>query len=264
MKKNILALLLLIFFSQISFARSSRCENTYNVAANRVWPVSFPDKSGKMVGVGHDISQAIGTITGCRVIVDQVPSYRNWKALKDDTYDLTLLNIEDSGEYASYGTFIPVVKTRRVLVVNPSVYKKDWSIQQYIDAPAIKFSGLISIRFAYKKEELEALKKQHLYIETTDHENILTLIKKGTADATFFPETTFEYFKQNTSLANGLIMIPDTDTWIPTGIYLSKKRTTDRDLKNIQGAVTRMSSNGQLEKIFAKYGVNKASISFTP
>lgn len=251
MRAFIFVLLFLMFQNQ---TQAGECKNTFFVSIVDIWPISYVDTAGQLQGLGQDLARALGQVTRCRIVSEQVPPFQGFKLLRESKTDMIMVNIENSGKNIDvYGDFIPILKVRRILVIRPDTFRKGWNIQNYVDDPKIRFAGVIGMRFAYKQDEIESLRKQQVYIETTDHDNLMNLIKRKGADATFYTEAAFENYRQHSNTADELIKIQDKKTWLLAGIYISKKRFSKDNLEKLESAIEKLRKSGQIQKMVSKY-----------
>lgn len=157
-----------------------------------------------------------------------------------------------SPEWEQAGYPINIYSVNRILLVDKKFYKPDWTADDYLKSPKIKFSA-ISTGMFYLKNEIAKLEAEKRVIYDPFPDTAMELFIHGKVNATLTSPTFYHRYIRQYPLMDMSYAVPDKFHPIKLSLMISKKRVTPAEEKIFTQAIESMRKDGTLKKIILRF-----------
>ncbi|QDK38920.1 ABC transporter substrate-binding protein [Bdellovibrio sp. NC01] len=230
---------------------SPNCQRKYVVSVNDYAPLAYRE-NGKLRGLAHDIVSEISLRTRCPFMENEVSRPASIDELKRGHSDIVAL-VPKTPEFEANGTFIPVYKSSRVLLVSKSVWAANKKISDYVNDDKIKFVHMIGAKLSVIGVDENKMVVGGRLIGTPQPEGSFRLFQQGRVQAGFFTALVADYYVKKFKLEDKVVQISDEGLPTEVGFYTSKRRMLSDDDRKLRETIEDMKKDGTLYQIFRKY-----------
>ncbi|QDK37576.1 ABC transporter substrate-binding protein [Bdellovibrio sp. NC01] len=141
----------------------------------------------------------------------------------------------------------------RILLVSKGVYKKEFTISDYIKNPKIKFGVVSGGMFFTNKDELDLLEKEKRAVYDPFPDGVIELLTQRKVQAVFTSPTFYRRYVKQFKLAELTEAIPDKNNNLDLTLFFSKTRVKPEEQKIFADAIKSMRKDGFIRKTLLKY-----------
>ena len=246
----------------IMSAVHAKCSRKINVAFSPTGLTAIPSETG-ISGIYPSLLASTSGKEGCSFEFSVVPRTRQELMFQNGQTDLLLPAIRTVRRDA-FGTFIPLLYTRAVLVSMRADLPPVASIQELIDRKTAK---VVVVRgYDYGDVYINALQelaKQDRLIYEADPGSVARMLKAGAADYTIIAPYILIGEVQMDSRIRDIEdklryeMLPEMP-WLDSGVYLSAKTLTEQDKQSLKTLFAGLLKSGAVWKYFQFYYQSEA------
>lgn len=230
---------------------SPNCQRKFQVSVNDYAPFAYRE-NGRLHGLSHDIIAEISLRTRCPYMENEMSRPTAVEDLKRGHSDIVAL-VPKAAEFESAGTFIPIYKSTRILLVSKAVWSANKKVADYVNDEKIKFVHMIGARISVEGVDEMKLVASGRLLGTPQPEGSFKLLEQGRVQAGFFTSLVADYYIKKFKLEDKVVQIEDEGLPTDVGIYTSKRRMISDDDRKLREAIDDMKKDGTLYKILRKY-----------
>ncbi len=146
----------------------------------------------------------------------------------------------------------PLYEFKRILLVQKKVYKKNGTIQDYLNDPKIKVA-VTSGGIFMKDDELKKLEMVRRVVYDPYRDGTMEMVIAGKAQATFTSPAFYRRYLKRYKLAELTEAVTSTGDVLNLNLYFSKKRVSLDEQRLFAKAIKSMHEDGAIKKILLQY-----------
>jgi len=241
----------------LPLAAQAACSRVINV------PISATGQSvivegDSIQGIYPDLLRGLADKDGCTVKLSAVPRARLEVLFETGRADL-LIPASKTPKRDAFGTFIPLIHNRAMLITLRTGRPAIKSMQELRDKPGLKVALVRGFDYGQTYQELiPQLNQQGRLIMEVDAVSVARLLKSGTADATIMAPSILAGALQDDERVQDLLDKLQFESlaelpWGDSGVYLSNSTLNPQDKEALRTALERAAKSGVVWKGFQQY-----------
>lgn len=235
------------FMASPAFARTE-CARVFTLGFNG--PAISKDKA-RIETLSTTLMTEIQKRMGCTFHQKDMPTTRGKEELRLHRIDFFAFSFVNA-DTTQYADPIPLYAVERILLVDKKVYKKEYTVSDYIQNPKITFAILSGGMLINNDKELKILQKGNRVVFDPFPDGILHLIVDGKAQAAFITNTFLKIHEKKHPVRAKSEMVID-GTKVDLALLLSKKRVSPLEKAALQTAIASMRRDGTIRRILLQY-----------
>lgn len=237
-------ILMKILFAMMFSHATEPCERRFVLAVLDKEPSYFVEEGVKK---GHSYTVLTDIIKKLDCRINDIPGLHaaNKEKLIHNRIDIMGLALHDP-ELDKFAEFIPAYKVPRLLIVRKGPFDPNYHIEDYLKNPKVTFATLIGAGFFMEDQERKQLFKNNRLHEVPSPEDIFTSLIKGRTQAAFSSPLFIHHYLTRKNRDKDFEYLVDPAHTQELGIYVSKKRVSEKDRQDIKEIIKVMKKDGSL------------------
>lgn len=230
----------------------AECRHKFTVGVLTDSPYYAAKPRNYATGLVRDLLEKIEKKIDCKFQETPFNYVRAFQELKSSRLDLFAFTSRIPA-WLDVAEFKVIYSSTRSLVVRKDVFKKNLSLQSYVQNPKIKFGNLIGTVMFFVPEEIEKLVKENRIVQSSTAIGVVQLAASGKAQAFFVTPVYLRFLQKDATFSKNFEVIPDLESHIDIGLYLAEKRVPPNEREQLKKAIDEMRADGTVMEILKKY-----------
>lgn len=230
----------------------AECRHSFSVGVLTDSPYYSAKPRNYATGLVRDLLEKIEKKVDCKFQETPLNYVRAYQDLKGSRIDLFAFSSRIP-KWLDVADFKVVYSSTRFLVVRKDIFKKEFSLQSYLQNPKYKFGNLIGTSMFFLPDEMEKLVKENRIVQSSTAKGVVGLAASGKAQGYFVTPVYLRHLEKDAAFKTKFEVIPDPQTYIDIGIYVSKKRLSAGEREQLNKAVDEMRADGTVMTVLKKY-----------
>jgi ABC-type amino acid transport substrate-binding protein len=230
----------------------AECRHIFSVGVLTDSPYYAAKPRYYATGLVRDLLEQIEKKMNCKFQETPLNYVRALQELKASRIDLFAFSARIPS-WLEVSDYKVLYSSTRFLVVRKDIYKKEASLQNYLQNPKIKYGNLIGTVMFFKPEEMEKLVKENRVVQSSTAAGVVQLAVSGKAQAFFVTPVYLRYLQKDATFKEKFEVISDLETHIDIGLYISPKRVPANEREQLNKAIEEIRANGTVMTILKKY-----------
>lgn len=236
----------------LTSAVQAECRHGFSVGVLTDSPYYATKPRFYATGLVRDLLEKIEKKVDCKFQETPLNYVRALQDLKASRIDLFAFSSRIPN-WLDVADFKVVYSSARFLIVRKDIYKKESSLQSYLQNPKYKFGNLIGTVMFFLPEEMDKLVKENRIVQSSTATGVVELAASGKAQGFFVTPVYLRHLQKEATFMKKFEVIPDPQIHIDIGLYISKKRIPAGEREQLNKAVDEMRADGTIMTILKKY-----------
>lgn len=242
----------------VSTASAEKCGANFKVAVNESEPMYYElGRTQKYAGISKDLLDELRDRTGCEFTPVVMNRSYLMKELAAFRVDLVAISVQNE-KFDKLAKFLPIRSERRQFLTSKKTAGTAKTYHDLLNNPKTRFVGLPASTGAFfSAEETLRLEKEKRFLTAPNWRDAYQVLAR--TDGAVVVQIPFiqSYFRNKMDLNKDYVLLVDTDSIWPVGIYYVPKKAQEAEIKLVTKALKEIEADGTWSKILDKYSSGK-------